>query len=792
MAKAGDCLRAKFKDSDDAAAKRFAREMADIFDRVERQLINQGRSPDAAAEAAQIAVEEAAKKARVRKRQAMLSARANRRVRETIEKANNREAAALAHLRPDPFARAFDTGSVEMRRAAWRDQRIFPRVDAIIEDFRSKNAGFTRDTAGLRAVQDEYFGNSTNNAAARGYANMLEDAFEFIRLEFNKRGANIPRVEKWFPTIHNADRIFKAGKVRWTQRVRESVDLEQMVDRDTGLPMTREKLDEILPDVYDKIVKGHNDEAVGLLDRRNRERFFVFKDAEAWRAYQTEFGDGSQAVWNNFINYLNTAAKDLAMLDILGPFPARQIERMKQLAPGTGDRLDALFADLSGRTSVMPEGDIGNGARLARTAVTAFEDFRTLSVSAILGFSGFSAMADISYVTTAARTLGMPTTRVARAFVREFKNGNISRRQALRIGANATAYHGWATSMARYSSDILGSNWARRVAESVMRLNMLTPITHFNKRIAFVESLSWITEQSDKSWQALGRNKRTAQLQRFFERNNIGPEEWEAIRTAERFVDPETGADFITPEMVSRANTEAGARLGEAMTGLSSRSSPSSNASFRAAVQGTSSPLSVRRIIGASAATLMSFPFGVIQAQLWNFAVTGGIANRMKFIALLVGVSTSVGMLAEQAVRLGQGKEPLPFDENLASQGFIRGGAGGIIADTAYQMFHGHGSLGDDLMGLPIGNLAELPAAVEAGIEGDAGRAATRVLDFAKSIAPGQNLWFINLFMRRMIEDELREMADRDAARQRFSRQVEAERDQDSEFFAPPGEGLNF
>jgi hypothetical protein len=76
------------------------------------------------------------------------------------------------------------------------------------------------------------------------------------------------------------------------------LDRGNMVDQETGLPMTPQRLELALRSVYDTIISdGWNERTPGaftgkgkLANRHADARFLLFKDADSWLAYSQRFG----------------------------------------------------------------------------------------------------------------------------------------------------------------------------------------------------------------------------------------------------------------------------------------------------------------------------------------------------------------------------------------------------------------------------------------------------------------------------------------------------------------------
>src|SRR5665213_2098107 len=222
--------------------------------------------------------------------------------------------------------------SVEGRALAVRG--LFDaRMAAIMEKFQSRLGFDSPNRAALGNIVREAFGEDTGDAAARGLAASWSETAEQARQMFNAAGGSIGKIAdgKWgLPQSHDAAAIYKAGRPAWVAFTQPLLDRAKMVDKLTGAPFTAKRLTVKLGEVYDRIVtRGLIDKQPGehpgvgaLAMTRGEERFLAFRDTDAWQSYQKSFGQGDAYV--AMIGHLDDMAKDIGLMQILGPNPEHQ------------------------------------------------------------------------------------------------------------------------------------------------------------------------------------------------------------------------------------------------------------------------------------------------------------------------------------------------------------------------------------------------------------------------------------------------------------------------------------
>ena len=470
--------------------------LAQLFDEVEAEARG-SLGPNAAADKAARDVEMAlARQVKQRKRRVLKQMRVQSEIK------------ARADAHPDKVGRAmlsvldFDPrGQVAGPNVSIMSQLNRGRAHAVmvdfIEQFRSKKAGFTRRKAGSRNIIRELFGESTNDVEAKTLAKGIQEGLEYQRLAFNAAGGDIPKRADWgLPQTHNRRTVAAASKDDWLGFVFDRLDREKMIDLDTGLPMSESKLARVLDDTYDTIVsdgmntlKPGSFYRPGIIRKRQEGRFLIFRDADAWIEYQDRFGDSD--VFTLLMGHVESMARDTALIQVMGPNPEATLQFMENLVDKA--RAEKAIAG-TGKTAARQAGRIGNPKRALRDTFNRLTGFnnrpahpgianisaanRNILISAMLGGAWFSALSDRVFSNITARMNGIPPARVLARHLKLFVPGSLKdQKLAVRLGFGAQGWASMAIAQERYLGEVIGPEWSKRLADSVLRLGFLSPWT---------------------------------------------------------------------------------------------------------------------------------------------------------------------------------------------------------------------------------------------------------------------------------------------------------------------------
>ena len=710
--------------------------------------------------------------------------------------------------------------SDSIRNMAWS------KMDKTIERYKRNMLGKVSNKAEIEDVARALRGEAVANENARMIASAIGETFEWLRLQYNRAGGNIPKLKNWgMPQSHDAQAIARATAAEWKAFIRPLIDPAEMIDTSTGKAFADEEaIDEALDAVWRNITSegmdGHVPGAFNaqgkVANRRTDHRFLVFKDSDAWLAYNQRFGQGD--LFGAITGHIDGMSRDIAAMQVLGPNPALTVRWMGDLirmdnfpSPKTGKRppmskwdrrgakmLDYMYRNYMG-TMAMPDPENRAYARF-------WSGVRNWNVTSKLGGAYVSAtFTDPFFTAVTAAFNGLPVFKTLGNYFKSLNPADASHRAAAEhAGLVMSELTTQAERMSREGMAMRFNlhEFTRRAADMTLRATFLTPHTVAMKQaigLGFMKEWAELAT-AGRGWDALGDGHRLT-----FERFGIEARHWDLLRSTA--IDDVDGPKILRPaDLIKRDDVdadeamEAALKFFDLINAETAFAVPSKNLRAATEVQTLGGSIELERgTFGGellySATQFRTFPV-ISLMQLWHRSLYGrGNMNKLSYAMTLPILLTLGGIFAEQAHQIANGKDPLPMDETLVGRGMMRGGGLGLLGDilgSSIQNDRGNTAIGfvagptlsgfvDPLINLTAGNVGE----VARDEETNAGREALR---FLKQNLPGGNAWYAKLALNRLFLDELDAIGDpdyRDAWR-RMERRAE---EQGTEFWWSPGDG---
>lgn len=392
---------------------------------------------------------------------------------------------------------------------------------------------------------------------------------EKARVKENRAGAWIGRLPGYIARqTHDAYRIRKGGGSAWTGLMNESLDWAKTAD---GAYLNdiagRERF---LNDSYTVMSTGKHvrqNTMANELARTSRigsaaarvshERVFIFKDADAWFNYQEKYGTGTLS--DTILHGLDRAAKNTALMQILGPSPQAGLESLQREATNALLRAgDAKGVDAVSRDRIryqMKEVDntinIEGNPTLARVArnIRVFENVTKLGGAVISAFSDIPNLAGA----LAYRGAGGWCENML-AGIRGLLKGRGSAEQQ-RILASLGVYFDstMQTIAARMSNGGLDAgginNRLNGIQNLFFRLSGLSWWTDTQKASAGLMLSHDLARQKNNSWTQLAHKR-----QRALSLYGIDEGKWEIIRRGE--TKAADGRHYLTPDGIEAVPDE--------------------------------------------------------------------------------------------------------------------------------------------------------------------------------------------------------------------------------------------
>lgn len=747
-------------------------------------------------EATRRAGEDAAIAARVelqeKRRRGLLQAAANNRVWNDMRGYRSGQGADVAravraHLeKTDSFARF---SNVEARIEAIRG-RARGRMTGLLRTFKRNIAGNVRNRRLLDELVDVAFDPQANvSAAARELNAAWQDAAEWLRLRFNAAGGRIAKRADWgLPQHWDTARVRRAGSFeKWHADMRPLLDAGRMIDGRTGLPFASEaRLNEALRDVYHtirtdgwaKVTPRQVAGGTSLANSRLDHRFLVFKSGAAWRQAQQKYGAADP--FSAMIGHVDGMARDIALMEILGPNPPAQLAFMRQLAmkaaaeAGAEDAANGFLRD-SERLYDYHRGSLNTpvSGRFARTMAGT----RDFLISSQLGSAAVAAVTDVNFGRIARQMNGIPAAGVlARVVTRMAREAD--RAELAQMGVVLENGIRVAAAQARFTHEFSGPEWMARLSDGVLRASLLSPWTDAGRAAFGWDAFGMLARAADRGWDQIDGG-----FKNMLQRYGFSAADWDRIRTTEAY--EYNGARFIRPDDI--AARQAGNldpavdfdrladRVLEMVQTEQERAVPSSTALGRVKLV-TERPGTLAGEIQRSTFMYKGFAASLFYTHIMHGLSRQTTWSRGHYLVDLLLTSTLMGAAVVQVREMMKGRDPRDMrDIGFWGQALIQGGGLFIIGDIVWgansynrqlpEVIAGPvAGFGADILRLVTGNIADVA-------EGADTNAAAEILGFVKRYMPGGNLWYARLGWERLVVNRLQEWAD-PQARRRFQAEV--------------------
>jgi len=567
----------------------------------------------------------------------------------------------------------------------------------------------------LKAINGE----ATGNVAARGFADAVNHVNEYFRLELNKHGYNIGKLENWgLPHSHNALGIAKAGAQKWMADIKPLLDWSKMVDNATGKPFAATPppafQDEFLQNVFGNIVYGRNSKKA-IWGRTNlkagnpleQHRVFAFKDTDAWVSYNKAYGSGTPL--ETVTQHIGAMSHELAMaktfgrdhrmaLDYMGQ-KITQKHRMLGLSEGDAKIAQGNLKHAERMVNVM-SGGVGPDGKWGAASAKFFSTVRAVITSAVLDRAVIiSVPSDINSTRMAAQAIGMNPSNVASTYVNlmaeELKGGGMLHDDLLRQGWIADSLASPGVSRSRFQEEMPAAEWAHVLSDASMRIQGLNAHTD-NMRIAFQHGLS----AHFASVSHLPFDKLPDVLQRdMWDRGGITAQDWDKFRSSGGEFTAGNGATFLNPLYWHKATNlgeEEADDLFIKMQSYVEQWTEFAVPTGSLIAKGVMDPKAYNLAPGGAAYELLKSAgmfksivgaLVVNQVRMVNMTTQHmgmtGKAAKIAYLAELVATTTLVGAVGIQVGDMLLGRDPQPMDsDTFWWKALLRGGALGPVGDV--------------------------------------------------------------------------------------------------------------
>lgn len=674
-------------------------------------------------------------------------------------------------------------------------------ADAMTAYRRSWATGRRFNKPSAENVVREMMGEATGDASAKALGDSATGVLNKMVKRYQDAGGTLGHLENYFPQLHDAAAMLKAGRDNWIKFTTDLLDRAKMIDPLTKAPMTDARLAQTLQHAWASIATDGASNIKPTMTRmgigsvatqRADSRFLQFKDADSYLKYASNYGqeDPIKALFD----HINGLAHDIAAMETLGPNPSAMVEWIKQAVkleaaksiegkpslyyPGnkslegvadqinyTGHRIDSVYSALRGRTVVS--GKLAAGVSNLRNVLT----------SAQLGGAALTAAAGDPFVDLAARYLtNMPLTHAFTAILKTFSGG--TREAAVRSGMMWDDFVHILGDSARFTGLVTGSEWSKWLVDRTMQWSFLEPMTQARKHVFGLDIQAMLGDHAGG-----GFDKLPPMMQTWMKGYGITPSDWEVMRAAPLFRADPSAAPFLRP--IDIAKTDAGGPVAEKLLqliyGQTERAVPSGTVRSQTLMtMGTTRGTLPGELMNSFlqyksfGLSIMGLQLQALQ-QLWHVQ---GKGSALAYGTGMLSLLTLGGAIAMQLRHVSQGRDMQDMkDPKFWMAAAQTGGGLGILGDFLFQdqSRFGHGFM-DTLAG-PLAGFGQDTYNLTAGNAIQVMRNATRrpgqkagAVDFGGDLAnyagrytPGMSLWYGRLAVRRLLLDQLQYATDSDA-----------------------------
>lgn len=673
---------------------------------------------------------------------------------------------------------------------------LMPAITAVEPQF----FGLLDDPANVRAfakaVLDGDASDPVMGKAAKVYLNHMES----IRTRANAAGADIGKLDYgYMPIPHDSGAIARAGAETWVQKVFPLLKRDRYVDA-TGEQMDDGSVLSLLRGAYEtlstegrnKLIAGQGGGGSRASRFDDKHRVLHFKDADAYLAYNADFGRGSAMAAIH--GHVGQMAKTIGMMEEFGANPNSTYRLLKDLATqkdnasgvhdSGGATIDMVWDALNGTTGQPVNAGMARFFQGTRNFVTA------VKLQGVM----LSSITDAPLQVIVARSAGIPLDKAIGSLFAGV--GGNKKRLAHELGIGMDEIAG---EMARWHQDHLAQGWTSKLANTTMKLTLVEAWTNSLRR-GFALTLSHrLGEMRANEWGALKEGDR-----RRLESGGITEADWKVWQKAEAGPDGMLtkdgirAVDGITEAEANRATARLLGYLdGEARTAVLSP-----DLLTRAGVQQGTKAGTLGGELLRSIMLFKSFPLAIVNKHLRRIRDIPSTGGKVAYSVAMMTSLTLFGAASMTLKDLANGKDPRdPTDPKFWIAAFAQGGGLGIFGDILYTGMGGNTRSGQanwtSLAGPVFGNAFDGLNVVRKGLgwaiadEGDSEKASMQfgaeALRFTKGNTPFANLWYLRAGVDHMVLHDMQEHLSPGYLK-RMRRRTEKEWGQ--EYWWKPGEAL--
>lgn len=618
---------------------------------------------------------------------------------------------------------------------------------------------------------------SSRNPDAQKVAGIFAESAEMSRLDLNRLGANIGKLDGWAGAqIHDGDRIGRAGRDAWISAIMPRLDLARTFPGLADEGAIRKALGSAWDNIVFQRERGEAPDAAGsgfrgplnVARALERHRVLHFRNPDEWLAYSREFGHGH--IFDGMVQHQSRAALNASQMQMLGPNPGavlqslldmlrRRVDADDGIAPEKKAGVKAALRDDTG-TSIGSAFRIANGAAMipvSRTGAEIGGAIRAWQSLSKLGGAVVSSISDLATAVVNLRFNGMTFDEAVRGQIGGLLEGRgrgEQRELAYLLGEGFDGIIGHLTSPYVAADSAPGA--MQSVMSSFFRWTGLSWWTDANRAAAARVLSAHLGRQAGKGFDALD-----PRLQNVLRQHDITPAAWDTIRTAGlREVE---GRPYIVPEGIGDDGAEIALRryfADEAQSSVLEADAAAQRFTTWGQARGTLPGEVIRTIMQFKA-----FPLTFTQRTLgraWQGGADGASAGAAHIGTLIAGtlILGYAAMTAKDAIRGYAPRELVDAQGNPRLEtilaALVQGGGAGIYGDFLFgQASRSGNSALENLAGPFLSDAARVANLFTKARDGEA--KAADFLTTGLGATPFLNTWWARPALDWLVLNELRE-----------------------------------
>jgi len=661
---------------------------------------------------------------------------------------------------------------------------------------------------------------STNNKMMAAAADVWRRLSEEIRLRHNDAGANIGKLDWYFPQSHDPLRLMDSkngGQQGWVDFVSQHLDMERSFPGKTEAEARG-----ILGEVFHTIYNNRNLELFPRESERfgprnmasglSKHRVLHFRDADAFHAYHEKYGRGS--LISSIDANVSLGARRLALMERLGPNPEAAfralVEREKDLVreassrgeidPKSAEKKQKRLNSAYNTSKNEPDGMLANRMKVltgeTMTPVDvglakAFSIARALQAMAKLGSAALSTMTDPATTMASQRAVGIGFfERYAHSFGDYFAGYQGDKRELARE-LGLLVKQTWGYSVARFDPHDTTPGRLSKMVNHFHKWSLLD-LASEQKKAGHAMLISRHVARSDK----LAFDALSPELRGMLEYNGVDAKTWEVWRhmtegrAGDKYFNPSLARNLTdaqmahllpehlrgeappkgyTPEMLQAARAREFTRLRQKIE-THARGFIADDSKFAMMepdatataimTQGTRSGTWKGEIL-RSAMQFKSWPIMYIQRQMlgqrWQRFGHGG-PDIPGMVEFTVN-GLAFGYLAMTLKDMTRGRTPRdPSKPETWAAAALQMGAFGVYGDFVFGQVNSHGSTFAETAIGPLGGvMADLVNINLHATSGDVVKARDQSIRTGMSNIPWVNLFYTRAAFDWLIADRIKE-----------------------------------